>query len=130
MIYVNTTTASPDKIKYSRQIDVEESIDAVLLKVDPKTGRNLWTAKTGGYAAYVAGPYIYTLQSHDKPEDDYHGDLIASLEKPSFLKLVRLNPQNGQILWEHDDTRAPLNISSTTTPSASSSTAKSRFSNT
>jgi len=110
MLYVNTTTASPDKIKYSRQIDVEESIDAVLLKVDPRTGRNLWTAKTGGYAAYVSGPYIYTLQSHDKPEDDYQSDLIASLGKPSFLKLVRLDPQTGRILWEHDDTQAPLDI--------------------
>jgi len=110
MIYVNTTTASPDKIKYSRQIDVEESIDAVVLKVDPKTGRNLWTAKTGGYAAYVAGPYIYTLQSHDKPEEELNSDLTASLEKPSFMKLVRLNPKDGQILWEHDDTRAPLDV--------------------
>src|SRR5262249_9522360 len=34
MIYVNTTTASPDSIKYSRQIDVSSKVDSLVLKVD------------------------------------------------------------------------------------------------
>jgi hypothetical protein len=110
-IYVNTTTANVDKIKYSKQIDVDESIDAVLMKVDAKTGKNLWTAKTGGFAAYVSGPFVYTLQSHDKIVDDMASDLTASLQKPAFMKIIRLNPKNGHYLWEHDDDRAPLSVS-------------------
>jgi hypothetical protein len=109
-LYVNTTTASPDKIKYARQIDITESIDSILLKVDTQTGRSLWSSKTGGFASYVAGPYLYTIQSHDEPVDDMASDLTSGLEKPSFLKLFRLNPKNGNILWEYDDDQAPLDV--------------------
>ena len=45
MLYVNSTTASPENIKYSRQIDISQKTDAVFLKVDPKTGRILWKFK-------------------------------------------------------------------------------------
>jgi len=109
-IYVNTTTANPDKIKYSRQIDVAESIDALLLKVEAKTGRNLWTARTGGFASYVSGPYLYTLQAHDVVVDDMTSDLTSGLQKPAFLKLFRLDPANGHTLWEYDEPRAPLAV--------------------
>ena len=47
MMYVNSTTASPENIKYSRQIDINQKTDAVFLKVDPKTGRILWSVETG-----------------------------------------------------------------------------------
>ena len=109
-IYVNTTTANLDKIKYARQIDVAEAIDAVLVKVDAATGKNLWTAKTGGYAAYVSGPFVYTFQAHDQVIDDMASDLTSGLQKPSFMKLVRINPKNGQTLWEHDEGRAPVDV--------------------
>ncbi len=109
-IYVNTTTANPDKIKYSRQIDVAAAIDAVLLKVDARTGRNLWTAKTGGFAAYVAGQFVYTYQAHDKIEDDLASDLTSGFQKPAFMKIIRINPKNGQTLWEHDEDRAPVDV--------------------
>jgi outer membrane protein assembly factor BamB len=110
MIYVNTTTANPDKIKYSRQIDIAENIDSILLKVDAKTGRNLWTAKTGGFACYVFGPFLYTMQSHDRIEDDMASDLTSGLQKAAFLKIFRLDPKNGHTLWEYDDTGAPLDV--------------------
>jgi hypothetical protein len=110
MIYVNTTTANPDKIKYSRQIDVAESIDAVLLKADPKTGRNLWTAKTGGFASYVSGPFVYTMQSHDLEENDMASDLTSGIQIKPFVKIFRLDPKNGHTLWEHDDDGAPLDV--------------------
>jgi hypothetical protein len=110
MLYVNTTTANPDKIKYSRQIDVAESIDSILLKVDARTGRNLWTAKTGGFASYVSGPFVYTLQSHDVQEDERTGDLTAVLQRSPFMKIFRLDPKNGHTLWEYDDAHAPLDV--------------------
>ena len=26
------------------------------------------------------------------------------------MKIVRINPKNGQTLWEHDDDRAPVDV--------------------
>ena len=61
MMYVNTTTASPENIKYSKQIDITQKIDAVLLKIDPQTGRTLWNVKPGGFISYLSGKYIYAV---------------------------------------------------------------------
>ena len=109
-LYVNTTTANLDKIKYARQIDIAEAIDAVVLKVDAATGRNLWSAKTGGFVACVSGPFVYTFQAHDQIIDDLASDLTSGLQKPPFMKIVRLNPKTGQTLWEYDDDRAPVDV--------------------
>lgn len=109
-IYVNTTTASLDKIKYSRQIDIAEAIDNIILKVDAESGKELWRAKAGGFAYYVSGPYVYTVLAHDEPFDDTTSDLMSVLQKPSFVRIMRLSPKNGQIVWEHDEDRAPLDI--------------------
>ena len=49
MLYVNTTTASLDSIKYSRQIDVTQKTGSIILKVDPASGKTLWSAAPGGY---------------------------------------------------------------------------------
>ncbi len=62
MLYVNTTTGNPDDIKYARQIDVNKSIAAVLLKIDPRTGKTLWSVKPGGFICHLSGKYIYTVQ--------------------------------------------------------------------
>ena len=59
-IYVNTTSANPDDIKYSRQIDITKQTDDVLLKLDSKTGKQLWNIKPGGTISYLQGKYIYT----------------------------------------------------------------------
>ena len=39
MLYVNSTTASPESLKYSRQIDVSANVNQVTLKVDAKDGK-------------------------------------------------------------------------------------------
>jgi len=63
MLYVNTTTASPETIKSSRQIDISQKTSSIILKIDSKTGKQLWTASPGGMLGYVSGPFIYTVQS-------------------------------------------------------------------
>jgi hypothetical protein len=40
-LYINTTTAGPESIKYSEQINIHDKIHPVILKVDPETGG--WT---------------------------------------------------------------------------------------
>ncbi len=110
MIYVNSTTASPDKIKYSRQIDVSQKTGDVALKIDPHAGKTLWTVE-GGYIVYVSGKYIYTMRSNQA--DDNGGEenpYATGLELPSFLELKRLNPENGRLMWVKTEKRAPLDI--------------------
>ncbi len=109
-IYVNTTSGNPDDIKYSRQIDVSRKTDAVLFKLEPKTGKTLWSIKPGGYISYLSGKFIYTIQSYDpNPSDaDVINDMTASLQKPPYLRIARIRPSDGRILWEHVQERAPI----------------------
>jgi hypothetical protein len=107
MLFVNTTTADPENIKYSRQIDISQKIEASLLKIDPQTGKTLWSVKPGGFISYLSGKYIYTVQSYD-PGDQ--GGSPLGIELPAYLKIRRISPADGQVLWEKDDDRAPLDV--------------------
>ena len=53
MIYMNTTTASPDSLKYSNQIDITRKDSAIVMKIEPRTGKVLWKAELGGLVNYV-----------------------------------------------------------------------------
>jgi endogenous inhibitor of DNA gyrase (YacG/DUF329 family) len=110
MLYVNTTTGNPDDIKYARQIDITKSTSAVLLKIDPRTGRTLWSVRPGGFICYLSGKYIYTLQSYDPNPTDVEvmNDMIASLQKPPYLRLARISPKDGRELWQIYQDRAPV----------------------
>lgn len=109
-VYVNTTSGSPDDIKYSRQIDVGKQTEAVVLKVDAKTGKVLWSAKPGGYITYLSGDYIYTYQANDTGDtDETLSDAVPSANA-SYLRLIRINPSNGHTMWDHEEGRAPIDI--------------------
>jgi hypothetical protein len=111
-VYVNTTTGNPDDIKYSRQIDVTRSTEAVVSKIDPKAGKTLWSIKPGGYVSYLSGKFIYVIDSYDpNPTDqDVLNDMTASLQKPAYLRIARIRPADGHIMWEYyDRDRCPVN---------------------
>ena len=112
MIYVNTTTASPDTLKYSNQIDITRKDSPVVMKIDPRTGKGLWTAELGGLVNYVSGKFIYTMHSYQADNDEesgpYTADSIAG--RGSFLSIKRINPKNGHVMWEHCQKRAPLDV--------------------
>jgi PQQ-like domain len=114
MVYVNTTTGNPDDIKYARQIDVNKSTQAVLFKLDPKTGRTLWSVKPGGFLSYLSGKFLYTVQSYDPNPDDQEvlSDTMQGLQKPACLRITRISPENGHEMWEYNDSlpRAPFFI--------------------
>ena len=107
MLYVNTTTADPENIKYSRQIDITQKIEAILLKIDPQTGRTLWSVKPGGFISYLSGKFIYTVQFYDPGDEEASP---TGIQIPAYLKIRRINPSDGRVLWEHDQERAPLDI--------------------
>ena len=110
-IYLNTTTGSPDDIKYSKQIDVNKENEKTVQKIDGKTGRILWSYYPGAYISYLSGKYIFAYRYNDSgDEDEQLMDGAAGLEKPSYLKIIRINPGNGHEMWDHEEGRAPMNV--------------------
>jgi hypothetical protein len=112
MIYLNTTTASPESIKYSRQIDLNSQVASVVEKVDSRNGAVLWTAEPGGMINYVSGQVILAVQSYQVMEDE---DLSSSppetgFEASPYLRVRRINPRNGREMWEYYQKRAPVDI--------------------
>jgi outer membrane protein assembly factor BamB len=110
MLYVNSTTASPENIKFSRQIDINQKTDAIFLKVDPKNGRILWKAEPGNFISYLSGKFIYTYYVNYAGDDSGMADLAGITPTPSFVRIRRINPRNGDIMWDYQQKRAPLNL--------------------
>ena len=112
-LYVNTTTATPDNVKYSRQVDVTDKILPLVLKVDPKTGKTLWRAQDDGLVSHVAGKIVYTMEAHQgqNPNDNNPlADLTSIFEIPPHIRVRRLNAGDGRVLWQHYQKRAPLDV--------------------
>ena len=110
-VYINTTTGNPDDIKYSRQIDISRKTEAVLFKVDPQTGKTLWSIKPGGYISYLSGKFICTVASFDpNPGDQDVLNDMTDIQKPPYLRIARLRPADGRILWEVHQDRCPVDV--------------------
>ena len=107
MMYVNTTTASHESLKYSRQIDLSQKVVSVVLKVHPLNGKILWSEDSMGLVNYVSGKLVLTAQSFMPEEKD---GPETGFEKGPWLRIRRINPNNGRELWEHYQDRAPLDI--------------------
>jgi outer membrane protein assembly factor BamB len=108
MLYVNTSTASPDSLRYSRQIDVSQKTHTLVMKVDPKTGKTLWRTENDGLVTYVSGKYIYTLESSQGEDGGMLSGMKLASSIPPHIRIKRLKPSNGRVLWEHYQMRAPL----------------------
>lgn len=109
-VYVNTTSGNPDDIKYAKQIDINRATDDILMKVDPKTGKTLWSIKPGGFISYLSGKFIYTVQSYDPNPTDEEQENDMVIQKPPYFRIARINPKNGRILWEHYQDRVPFDV--------------------
>jgi hypothetical protein len=113
-IYVNTTSGSPDDIKYSRQIDINKSTDDIVMKVDASTGKTLWSIKPDAFISYASGKFIYLTASHDpNPTDEpVLNDSLQDLSQPAFFRIRRINPRNGHTMFDYEDPkdRAPFYV--------------------
>ncbi len=111
MLYVNTTTDNPGRIKTSHQIDISHKTIAVVLKVSPTNGKIIWSSQTSGLVNYVSGKFIYTVQSYmpDEEEDNPYRQ-ETGFEVQPHMRIKRLNPRNGHEMWEHFQQRAPLDV--------------------
>jgi hypothetical protein len=112
MVYVNTTTAGPDSLKYSNQIDISRKDASVVMKIEPKAGKVLWTANLGSLLNYVSGKFIYSVYSYHADDDEDSAQYTADsiLGRESVLSIKRINPKNGRVMWEHVQPRAPYDI--------------------
>jgi hypothetical protein len=109
-MYVNSTTADLDSIKYSRQIDITKKAVNSVLKVDCKSGKVLWTVQPGGFVSHVEGKFVFCFASHQAPDLD--PDSLTTLPGMlnSAMDIRRLNPKNGKVMWDHSQQRAPLYV--------------------
>jgi hypothetical protein len=112
MIYVNTSSATPDNLKYSNQIDISQKIHPVVLKVEPKTGKTLWRANNDGAVCYVSGKLVYTSESYRGDDDDADGLLGVEtvFHVPPHVRIRRLDASSGRVLWQHYQKRFPLDV--------------------
>jgi outer membrane protein assembly factor BamB len=113
MVYANTTTASPEQIKYSKQIDVTDRTGDIVVKLDPKTGREIWRHSFGGTIAYLQGQYIYTLSYLPPVDDDEEisPEMVAmGVQTRPYVRIRRINPKDGQVLWDHFQQRGALDV--------------------
>ena len=112
MIYLNTSTASPETIRYANQIDITRKATSVIMKLEPQTGKALWTAHSAGLINYVSGKFLYSVHSYQADDGEesspYTMDSILGCE--SSLSIKRINPNNGRVIWEHVQKRAPLDV--------------------
>jgi hypothetical protein len=113
MMYVNTTTAKHERIKYSRQIDVTDIPGAMMLKVDSRNGKVLWSNNVNGWVSHIRGKYIFAVNSYamsEREESLIGTSFHTGFEKKSFLRIRRINPKTGRAVWEHFEQRAPLDL--------------------
>jgi outer membrane protein assembly factor BamB len=114
MMYVNTTTASLDSLKFSNQIDITRKDVNVVLKLDPRTGKTLWSAQPGGLLHYVSGKFLYALYAYPSDEDDEEGrspySTDAILGRRATFTIKRLNPANGHLVWVYSQDRYPYDV--------------------
>jgi hypothetical protein len=83
----------------------------VLFKIDSKTGKTLWSIKPDGYISYLSGKFIYTVASFDpNPADQDVLNDMTDIQKPPYLRIARLRPADGRILWEVHQDRCPVAV--------------------
>ncbi|HLX71053.1 MAG TPA: PQQ-binding-like beta-propeller repeat protein [Verrucomicrobiae bacterium] len=111
-MYVNSTTADLDSIKYSRQIDITRKTDVAVLKVDCKSGKVLWTVQPGGSVSHVEGKYVLCFVSNQS-NDDIDPDSLTTMPgmvTKSVMDIRRLDPKNGKTVFDYVEDRAPVSV--------------------
>ena len=112
-LYVDSTTAGPDDVKYADTISFEK-IPSVLLKVNAANGRILWKAEQRGERARLSGKFLYSesIQQGGIGLAAALGDALnqPSGEGPVYFRLYRLDPATGEAFWSLYREERPRNV--------------------
>jgi hypothetical protein len=100
MIYVNGITSGGDKAQPS------------VTKVDSRNGKALWHIAREGEVSYVSGRFVYTTESYIGDDDEADGIVGGRtiFHVPAYLRIKRLDPDSGRLLWQHHQSRCPLDV--------------------
>jgi hypothetical protein len=113
MLYVDSTSGSPEDVQYPDQVKFEH-IAPVLLKVDGKSGKILWKAVDRGQNCFLSGKFLYS-QSVRKGGLAMANALRGALgapegDEPDYFHLYRLDPASGEVLWNFYREQAPEQV--------------------
>jgi hypothetical protein len=101
MLYVLTTSAGPESIRYSQQVTLSERVVPVVLKVDPTSGKILWRVEKIGYDFHVAGPFVYLMKTRVSNVDLLAATLNQQADLRVHFRLYRIDPATGKTVWEY-----------------------------
>jgi hypothetical protein len=108
-VYINSTTAGPESIKYSQHINMSEKIRPMIVKVELRSGKVLWQSAGVGEQTMVSGDYVYASDSQISGLD-----MMKSFQgggsTPVHWRLHRLNPSSGKEKWEYYREGAPMAV--------------------
>lgn len=113
MMYVSTTTGSPEDIQYSEQIKMNDAPQPIILKVDPKLGKTLWKCDQTGGNFFLTGKFVYMTDASRGGFSMIHAveDAFGTESSVSgSFRIVRVNPSNGKKMWAFTKSGAPENI--------------------
>lgn len=95
-LYVTSTTAGPESIKYSQQINIYNKILPVLMKVDPESGKVLWKVTDTGDECLLSGKFVYATRTWQS---------IAALRledgPDTHFDLTLFSPSSGNEIWNY-----------------------------
>ena len=89
-----------------------QKISPIVLKIDPRNGKILWSAKPQGFINYISGKFIYVVTSYpgDFDEKGEAYGVETGFEKGAYMCIKRLNPGNGRVMWSYTQQRYPLDV--------------------
>lgn len=103
MLYVDSTTATPQDIQYSDQISFDKILP-MLMKIDPQSGKILWQSKGAGADSFVSGKFLYatSVNMGGVPIAMALGNALGNVpasEEAVHFRLYRIDPETGQTMW-------------------------------
>ncbi len=113
MIYLTSTTASPDTIQYTQDVRITDRALPVLIKVNSQTGQEIWKlqkTQAAEFDAHVSGKFIYLTTGNISSFDMLKAMETKSGEVPYHFRITRLNPKDGKPMWEFYRASQPQSV--------------------
>ena len=76
----------------------------VVVKVDPRNGKIIWSLNQTGETCLFSGKYFYSYEA------SRGGGRRFDKEVPPHLRIYRLHPRDGRVIWDHVELGYPLSI--------------------
>jgi outer membrane protein assembly factor BamB len=108
-VYLNSTTAGPETIRYSGQVNFSEKVRPMIVKVELRSGKVLWQAVGVGEECMVSGDYVYAADSQISGLDVMR-TAMGGGSAPVHWRLHRINPSSGKEKWEYYREGAPVDV--------------------